>query len=66
MRQRYPLATPRELPFLDAYKIMQRHLSIREVCQRGHGHEPIKRTHGVAELRHSVDGNVESSPLSAA
>jgi len=38
---------------------MQHHLSVREVFWRRLGHVPSKTAHGVAELRHGVDSNVE-------
>ena len=59
MRQRYPLTTPYELSFLDANKIRQHHLSVGEMCRRGLGHVSSKTAHGVAELRHGADSNIE-------
>jgi len=55
MEQRYPLAAPREMPFLDANKITQHHLTIGEMCQRHLGHVLSKTTNWVADLRHGVD-----------
>ena len=59
MRQRYALAPPCELPFLDANKITRHHLGIGEICRRHFGHVPSKTAHGVAEVRHGVDSNLE-------
>ena len=53
------MATPRELSFLDANKIMQHHLSEGEMCRCRLGHVPSKTAHVVAELRHGVDSNIE-------
>ena len=55
----YSLATPHELSFLDANKITQHHLSVGEMCRRRGGHVKKKTGHGVAELRHGVDSNIE-------
>jgi len=59
MTQRYLLATPRALPFLDANKIPQHRFSTGEMCRRRLEHVPSKRDLEAAELRHGVDGNVE-------
>ena len=45
--------------FLDDNKMTQHHLSIGEMCRRHFGHMPSKTAHGVAELRHGVNSNVE-------
>jgi len=59
LKKVYSLATQRELSFLDGNKITQHHLSVGEMCRCRLGHVKSKTGHGVAELRHGVDSNIE-------
>jgi len=59
MRQRDPAATPRELPAFDADEIWEHRLGVGKMWRSRLRHVPRHTAHGVAELRHCVDSNVE-------
>jgi len=59
LNKAYSLATPHQLSFLDANKITQHHVSVGEMCRDRLGHVKSKTGHGVAELRHCGDSNIE-------